>query len=121
MYQISGGGYGGNWGGYGNSGYNNYNAGRVQQIVRVERRSNGGLKVYGLAQSANASQGGYGGGYGGYNGGYNGGYGGYNGGYGQTGYADLKFNCKLDTYGRITDVDIDRNDGGYNGYGTRGY
>lgn len=130
------GGYGGNWNGNSSYGYNN-NSGRVSQIVRVERRSNGGLKVYGLAQSAAASQGGQYGGYnngygGGYNNGYGGGYGnGYGGGYGNNGYgnnggyADIKFNCKLDAYGRITDVDIDRNNsGGYNnGYnnGYRGY
>lgn len=108
------GGYGGNWGGYSPyGGYNNYAAGRVTQITRVERRSNGGLKVYGLAQSAAAARA-YSGGYGGY-----GSYGGYNSGYGVAN-ADLMFNCKLDAYGRITDVDIDRNDGRQN-YGYRGY
>ena len=108
--RINGYGNYGSYGGYGNYGYgnNSYGAGgRIQQITRVERRSGGGFKVYGLA-SSNA------------NGGYNGGY--YGGGYGNYGaYADLKFNCKVDSRGRVTDVDIDRNNSNYNPYGYRRY
>lgn len=105
-----GGSYGsyGGYGNYGNYGYNNGYAarGQIQQITHVERRSGGGFKVYGVASSnANANYGGYGG------------YGGYNGG----AYADLKFNCKVDSRGRVTDVDIDRNTNAYNPYGYRRY
>ena len=91
-------GYGGYNQGYGAYG-NQYGGGRVTGITRVERRSGGGLKVYGVAQT-NA--------YAGYNNGY--GYNngsGYNQGYG-AGYPDIKFNCKVSTRGQITDVDIDR-------------
>jgi hypothetical protein len=116
------GGYGnnyGNYGGYGNNGYNQgYNGARVTSITNVERRSNGGLKVYGLATTGvgrYGGQGGYGGygnqgGYGGYGGQGYGGYGGQGyGGYGNGGYgAQLRFNCKIDRFGRVTDVDIDR-------------
>jgi hypothetical protein len=96
-----GGGYGGQ--GYGGYGYNNnrYGGGRVLGITRVERKSNG-LKVYGVASS----------GYGGYDG-YN------RRGYGNYGYsagADLKFDCRVDRYGRIRDVDINRRSAYYRGY-----
>ena len=104
------GGYGynyGTYGGYGNNGYvNGYNGARVVSITHVQRRSNGGLKVYGLATAGYNSR--YGGGYGGY-GGYNNGYGSYNNGYGYNGYsAQLRFNCKINYAGQVTDVDIDR-------------
>ena len=115
------GGYG-QYGGYGNQGYNQgYNGARVSRITNVERRSNG-LKIYGLASS------GYGRGQGyGYNQGYgnqgygNQGYGnqGYgNQGYGNQGYGNnLRFNCKVNFRGQVTDVDIDRRRSGYgNGY-----
>ena len=125
------GGYG-QYGGYGNQGYNQgYNGARVSRITNVERRSNG-LKIYGLASS------GYGRGQGyGYNQGYNNqgygnqgygnqgygnqGYGnqGYgNQGYGNQGYGNnLRFNCKVNFRGQVTDVDIDRRRSGYgNGY-----
>ena len=107
------GGYGfngyGNYGGYGNNGYNQgYNGSRVTRILNVERRSNG-LKIYGLASAGYNSRYG-GGGYGGY--GNNNGYGnqGYgNQGYGNQGYgAQLRFNCKVNFRGQVTDVDIDR-------------
>lgn len=100
------GGYG-QYGGYGNQGYNQgYNGARVTRITNVERRSNG-LKIYGLANS----------GYGRYNQGY--GYGNPGYGYGNQGYrANLRFNCKVNFRGQVTDVDIDRrrNTYGYNGY-----
>jgi len=114
------GGYGsggyGQYGGYGNNGYNQgYNGSRVTRITNVERRSNG-LKIHGLASAgANYGNGGYNQGYG--NQGYgNQGYGnqghdaygnhvgGYNQGYG----ANLRFNCKVNFRGQVTDVDIDR-------------
>jgi hypothetical protein len=98
------GGYGyGGYGGYG--GYNGYAAGnaRVLGVTRVEPRSNGGLRVRGVA-TANAYASGYGNPYGG---GY-GGYGGYStyGGYGQQG--ELSFKCNIDYRGYITDIDLDR-------------
>jgi hypothetical protein len=113
------GGYGNAYGGYG--GYNNnaYAAGgaRVLGITSVERRSNSGLRVRGVA-TANAYAAAYGGQYGG---GY-GGYGGYNNGYGQPQQqAELSFKCNIDYRGYITDIDLDRNQYGYNGYGYRGY
>ncbi len=93
-----GGGYGNYGGGYGNYGYNNNNAGgRVQQITRVERRSNGGFKVYGFATAG----GNYGSNYGGY------------GNYGYNSGAQYRFNCKVDARGRVSDVDLDRNTSGY--------
>jgi hypothetical protein len=103
--RINGQGYGYGYGsqyGYNNGynqgyGYNNgYGGGRVAGITRVEARSNGGLKVYGVAMT-NARYGQYGQ-YGAYG----------RPGYQSAAYPDLKFNCKLDRAGRITDVDIDR-------------
>jgi hypothetical protein len=96
----------GNYGGYGNNGYNQGYAGaRVTSITNVERRNNGGLKIYGLATTGmNSPYSRYGNqGYGGYG---NQGYGnrGYNQGYG----AQLRFNCKMNRSGQVTDVDIDR-------------
>ena len=112
------GGYGyngyGQYGGYGNNGYNQGYAGaRVTRISNVERRSNG-LKIYGLATTGtNFGNQGYGNqGY--YNQGYNNqGYGnqdyGNQYGYGnQLNRADLRFNCKVNFRGQVTDVDIDR-------------
>ena len=102
------GGYGyngyGQYGGYGNSGYNQgYNGSRVTRITNVQRRSSG-LKIFGLATA------GYNSGYGGYNQGYgNQGYGNQGYGYGNQGYgAQLRFNCKVNFRGQVTDVDIDR-------------
>jgi hypothetical protein len=85
------GAYGRSYGGYG---YNNYNGGgRVVGITRVERRSSG-IRVRGVAAS--------GAGYGGY------------------GSGNLTFSCKVDYRGRITDLDFNRQNYGYNGY-YRGY
>ena len=93
----------GQYGGYGNDGYNNGYAGaRVTSITNVERRPNG-LKIYGLASSNRG---------GGYNNGYNnGGYnnGGYNnGGFNNGMNGQLRFNCKVNFRGQVTDVDVGR-------------
>ena len=114
------GGYGG-YGGY-NNGYAQGGA-RVLGVTSVERRSNNGLRVRGVA-TANGFATGYSP-YGGYGqGGYGqGGYVGY-GGYGQGGYggyapqqtAELSFKCNVDYRGYITDVDLDRNNYAYNPY-----
>ena len=90
----------GNYGGYGDRGYNQgYNGARVTRITNVERR-NSGLKIYGLATTG-YNRGGYG--YG------NQGYGNQGYGYGNQGYgANLRFNCKTNFRGQVTDVDIDR-------------
>ena len=121
--------------GYGyNNGYaNGYAGARVTSVTNVQHKSNGGLKVYGYANTGlNGTYGGNGG-YGGYNPygygnqGYGGnpygygnqGYGGY-GGYGNQAYGygaqgDASFKCTIDRYGRITDIDAKR---AYNsGYG----
>ena len=94
--------------GYGyNNGYaNNYQGARVVSVNQVSRRSDGGLKVYGYASTGMPTRGG--------NYGYNG-YGYDNYGYGQYGYqqqADARFNCSIDRYGRIRDIDAERNYGG---------
>ena len=118
----------GQYGGYGNQGYNQgYNGARVSRITNVERRSNG-LKIYGLASAGfgrgqGYNQQGYGNqGYGsqGYG---NQGYGnqGYsNQGYGNQGRNNLRFNCKVNFRGQVTDVDIDRRRSGYGGNGYYG-
>jgi len=110
-------GYGYN-NGYANNGYqqgyaNGYNGqgARVLGITNVERRNNGSLKVSGVASSGRA--------YGYNNQGYNNQ--GYNNGYnGQNAYAnqaaDLRFNCKVNTRGQVTDVNISRNQVAYRGY-----
>lgn len=96
--------------GYGNNGYQNGygQSGRVLGITNVERRKNGGLKVTGVATSGQ-SYGGYG------NQGYNNG---YNNGYGQNGYqaqqqADLRFTCRVNVRGQVSDLDISRNQSAY--------
>jgi hypothetical protein len=92
--RLSGGGYGGY--GYNGYGYNGgYGGGRVLGISRVERRSNGGLTVRGVANSGR-----YAGAYG------------YNG----QGQVDTTFKCKTDYRGFVTDVDLDRAQSNY-GYG----
>ncbi len=103
--------------GYG-YGYNNrypsgYMGARVLNVTQVQRRSNGGLKVIGVATSGAPAYGGYGNPYGG-------GYNPYGGGYGNYGYnagvADARFDCTIDRYGRITDIDANRNRTGYSPY-----
>ena len=109
------GGYGQGYGAYGQQGYGqrgygyqNQGGGRVLGITSVERRSNGGLRVRGVATSGAYGQQGYG----------------YQQGYGQRGYAqqgygqaDLSFNCKVSPRGQISDLTISRNNVRYN----RGY
>lgn len=87
-------------GGYGyNNGYNG--GGRILGITSVERK-NSGLRVRGVASAG----GNYGGGY----------------GYNNAG-ANLTFSCKVNYNGRITDIDLDRQNYGYNNYNgyRRGY
>ena len=91
--QYRGQGYGAyNGNGYGQQGYGYQNQGgaRVLGITSVERRSNGGLRVRGVATSGAYGQQGYG----------------YQQGYGQQGYgqADLSFNCRVNPRGQVTDV-----------------
>ncbi len=99
--------------GYANNGYqqgyaNGYNGqgARVLGITNVERRNNGSLKVSGVANSGR--------GYGYNNQGY------YNGHNGQNAYAnqaaDLRFTCKVNAGGQVTDVNINRNQVAYRGY-----
>jgi hypothetical protein len=96
--RLNGGGYG-NWGyGYNN---NRYGGGRVLGITRVDRKSYG-LKVHGVASS----------GYGGYDGWNRSGY----GNYGYSAGADLKWDCQVDRYGRIRDIDVGRRSAYYRGY-----
>lgn len=107
-FDNEGGRYGNYGYGYGyDQGYRNYQGARVISVTQVSRRSNGGIRVRGLATSG---QGGSGYGYG------NQGYGYDRYGYGQYGYqqtADARFSCSTDRYGRITDIDADRYTGGY--------
>ena len=108
--------------GYGQQGYGyaNQGGGRVLGITSVERRSNGGLRVRGVATSGAYGQQGYG---------YQQGYGqqgynqqGYNQqGYGAYGQADLSFNCKVNSRGQVTDVTLARNNVRYNQGYNRGY
>jgi hypothetical protein len=110
--QLSGGyrssRYGAYGRGYGDRGYDNYamTSARVTGITRVERSSNG-LRVSGLIDSGV----GYGNQYGnqGYDPRYNQGYGNQAYGYGNQ-VADLRFNCRVDYRGRVTSLDIRRND-----------
>ena len=96
-------GYNNNWyGGRDDRRYNRYRQfGRVEGITRVDRKSYG-LKVYGVASS----------GYGGYDGWNRPGYGNY--GYGAG--ADLRFECKVYSNGRIRDIDIKRRSANWRGY-----
>lgn len=130
----------GNYGqAYGNQGYGNqgyaYNGGsqaRVVGITQVERRSNG-LKVSGVLDSGMGHRGAYGQqGYGqqaygqpGYDPRYGGqgydprygaqGYGGQSYAH-QAQYADLRFSCRVDFRGYVTNVDIKRNNVARRGY-----
>ena len=104
--------------GYDNRYGGGYMGARVTSVTQVQRRSNGGLKVFGYATTGGRN-GGYG--YGGYGGGPGYGYGGPSypgGGYGY-GYqqGDAQFDCTIDRYGRITDIDAKRN----RNYGYRRY
>lgn len=99
--------------GYGqgyNNQYRNYQGARVVSVTDVDRRSNGGLRIRGLASSGAAPAYGYGNqGYGYGNQGY--GYGNQGYGYGNQGYgqqADARFNCNVDRFGRIIDIDARR-------------
>jgi hypothetical protein len=104
-------GYGYNQNGYNQNGYRQMGVARVVGITGVERRSNG-LKVSGIMNSGYNANGGYG------NQGYN--YQGYpnqgypNQGYGNPNYAysaqnaDLRFSCKVDFRGYVSNVRIDR-------------
>jgi len=106
--------------GYDNAYGRGYAGARVTSVSHVQRRSGGGLKVYGYATTGMGGYGGYGYGNQGYGGGYDpygyGGYGnqGYGYGYGQQG--DARFDCTIDRYGRITDIDAKRNTSGYYPY-----
>ena len=90
---------------------------RVLGVTSVERRSNNGLRVRGVATANAYASGGYGSPYGG---GY-GGYGGYSayGGYAPQATGELSFKCNVDYRGYITDIDLDRNS--YSNYGYRRY
>ena len=103
--------------GYDNQ-YRNYQGARVLSVTEVQRRSNGNIKVIGLATTGMGGQA-YGYGNPGYGGQY--GYGGGQYGYGnQYGYgqmqADARFDCTVDRYGRIRDIDANRYRGGYTPY-----
>ena len=100
--RLNGGGYGyGNWG-YNGQGYNRYrNSGRVEGITRVLPK-NDGFRVFGVASS----------GWGGYQGYNRHGYGSY--GYGAG--ADLRWDCRIDYRGRISDLDVNRRDYNWRGY-----
>ena len=110
--------------GYDNRYGGGYMGARVTAVTQVQRRSNGGLKVYGYASTDGRGLGGYGGQYGGGPGygygapGYGYGGPGYGGAYGY-GYqqGDAQFDCTIDRYGRISDIDAKRN----RNYGYRRY
>lgn len=99
------GGYSPYGGGYGYNGYNGY-AGASAQVVgitSVERRSNNGLRIRGVASSGAA--------------------GGYGNGYGYNGYAqpNLTFKCNIDYRGYISDIDLNRSNVAYGTYQPYGY
>ena len=87
------------------NGYNNQ-IGRVLGITNVQRRNNGSLKVSGVASSGRAYR---------YNGqGYNNGYNGQHASANQA--SDLRFTCKVNTRGQVTNLDLNRNQVSYRGY-----
>lgn len=102
-------GYGNN-NGYANNGYQpgygyayNASGGRVLGITNVQRRNNGGLKISGVASS-------------GRNYAYNNNYG-YNAGNTYANQvADLRFTCKVNARGQVSDININRNQAAYRGY-----
>lgn len=98
-------GYGYN--GYGNQGYQNgYGQARVLGITNVERRNNGSLRVTGVATSGQV-QGGYG---------YQNGYNGYQNGYQAQQQADLRFTCRVNARGQVSELKINRGRVAYRGY-----
>ncbi len=110
-------------------GYNTASSARVVGITNVQRSQNGNLRVHGLISSGAYAQGAYGA-YGQQGYGQQGAYGqqgygqqGYGQqGYGQQGYgnnaqmADLRFNCRVDRRGYVSDIRITRNNQAYRGY-----
>jgi hypothetical protein len=95
--------------GYGYNGYNQgyqngYGQARVLGITNVERRNNGSLRVTGVATSGQA--------YGGYQNGYNG----YQNGYQAQQQADLRFTCRVNLRGQVSDLKINRGNVAYRGY-----
>ncbi|MEO8175322.1 MAG: hypothetical protein ABI626_01520 [Sphingomicrobium sp.] len=93
-------------------GYNGAGTARVVGITSVERRSNG-LKVSGVIDSGMGYRGGY------YGQGYDPRY--QNQGYGNQGYAsaaqaDLRFTCRVDFRGYVSNIDIKRNVAQRRGY-----
>lgn len=107
---------------YGQQGYNQANLARVVGITAVERRRNG-VKVSGVIDSGmNPYRSAYGQGYG--NQGYpNQGYGnqgypqqGYGNPYAQPAVADLRFSCRVDYRGLVSNVEIRRNVAQRRGY-----
>jgi hypothetical protein len=119
---------------YGNAYGQQAGGARVVGITNVERRQNGNLRVHGVIDSGAYAQGGYGAygqqGYGqqGYGNPYaQQGYGQQNPyapqGYGQQGYgnaaqvADLRFNCRVDRRGYVSDIKFTRStQQAYRGY-----
>lgn len=92
--------------GYDNRYGGGYMGARVTSVTQVQRRSNGGLKVFGYATTGQQGNYGYG----------NQGYGYDRQGYGQYGYSqasDAQFDCTIDRYGRIMDIDAKRTRGAY--------
>ena len=99
---------------YGNAYGQPVGGARVVGITNVERRSNGNLRVHGVIASSAYAQQGYG------QQGYGNPYG--QQGYGQQGYgnaaqmADLRFNCRVDSRGYVSDIKFSRNNQAYRGY-----
>jgi hypothetical protein len=99
--------------GYNNAYGNGYMGARVVSVTDVRYRNNGGIRVYGLASTGGAAYQPYGDPYGGPYGNQ------YGNAYGYQGQADAQFNCTVDRYGRITDIDASRRYG--NAYPYRRY
>jgi hypothetical protein len=103
------GGYNGNgYNGQQRYGYQNQSGARVLGITSVEARGNGGLRVRGVATSGAYGQQAYGQrGYGQQR---------YQNGYNANAQADLAFNCKVNSRGQVTDVNVTRSNVAYRGY-----